>query len=113
MPGSPAALLPEGAAGGGRSLQFPGLVQAVEDASPADIVLAVGRHVRGVMPRATVTFWVADYSGYSLERLDHARPRESVDVATSIGGQTLRTQTIAVDVEGEAVRVYIPLTVRG
>jgi serine phosphatase RsbU (regulator of sigma subunit) len=65
------------------------------------------------MPGATVTFWVADYSGYALERLDHARSRESVDIATSMAGQTLRTQTIAIDVQGEAIRAYVPVTVRG
>jgi serine phosphatase RsbU (regulator of sigma subunit) len=76
-------------------------------------VLAVGHHVRGQLPGATVTFWVADYSGYSLERLDHARARESVDIATSPAGQTLRTQSVAVDVNGAVIRVHVPVTMRG
>ena len=108
---SPAASLPDAAGHG--LLDFSGLVQGVEDASPADIVLAVGRHVRRAFPGATVTFWVADYSGYSLERLDHARARESVDIATSVAGETLRTQSVVVDVEDGAVRACMPVTVRG
>jgi serine phosphatase RsbU (regulator of sigma subunit) len=110
-PASPAASLPDPAGHG--SLDFAALVQGVEDASPADVVLAVGRHVRSLLPGATVTFWVADYSGYLLERLDHARPRESIDIATSAAGQTLRTQSSAVDVQGQVVRVHVPVTVRG
>lgn len=65
------------------------------------------------MPALAVTFWVADYSGYSLERLDHARPRESVDVSDSLAGTTLRTQRAAVVAEGDAARACVPVTVRG
>ena len=88
-------------------------MQGVEDATPADVVLSVGRYVREAMPGAAVAFWVADYSGYTLERLDHARPRESVDVAGSIAGQVLRTQAAVVDGQVGVTRVYVPVTVRG
>ena len=76
----------------------------------------VGRYVADAFPGATATtFWVADYSGHSLERLDHARPREAVDVAGSVAGQALRTQSLVVEPAGraEAVAVLVPVTVRG
>ena len=96
------------------ALDFAGLVQGVEDATPADIVLAVGRYVADAIPGASVTFWVADYSGYSLERLDHARPREAADVAGSPAGQSLRTQdVVVVEGVGGVVDAYVPVTVRG
>jgi hypothetical protein len=89
-------------------------VQGVEDATPADVVLAVGRYVAARWPGARVTFWVADYSGYSLERLDHARPRASVDIADSAVGRALRTQSVDLDVGEEGRHVaMVPVTVRG
>lgn len=111
MRASPAAPLPD--AGRRAALDFPGLVQGVEDAAPADIVLAVGRYVAAVLPGATATFWVADYSGHSLERLDHARPRASVDIASSEAGQTLRTQAVRIETGDGATDAYVPVTVRG
>jgi serine phosphatase RsbU (regulator of sigma subunit) len=95
------------------SFDFPTLVQDVEDATPADIVLVVGRYVANVFPGAVTTFWVADYSGHSLERLDHARPREAVDVASSAAGRALRTQDASVEPAGEGFAVFVPVTVRG
>ena len=94
-------------------LDFPRLVKSVEDATPADIVTAVGGYLRSKVAGATVTFWVADYSGYSLERLDNARPRESIDVATSSTGRALRTQDLEVEPDGDRVRIHVPVTVRG
>jgi hypothetical protein len=96
-------------------LDFPALVQRVEDAPPADVVLAVGRYVAAALPGATTTFWVADYSGHSLERLDHARPRESADVAGSVAGRALRTQVVDVapHLDGTGATVHVPVTVRG
>jgi serine phosphatase RsbU (regulator of sigma subunit) len=111
MRGTPAAPLPDESPDA--AFEFTRLVQGVEDATPADIVLAVGRYARVAIPGATVTFWVADYSGYSLERLDHARTRASIDIATSLAGQALRTQAVAVEGEGGDVRAFVPVTVRG
>jgi len=56
---------------------------------------------------------LADYSGYSLERLDHGRAREAVGIADSVAGRVLRTQVVVIDAEAGALRAHIPVTVRG
>lgn len=70
-------------------------------------------YVREIVGDANVTLWVADYSGYSLERLDHGRSREAVGIADSVAGRALRTQVVTMDGVDGAIRALIPVTVRG
>jgi serine phosphatase RsbU (regulator of sigma subunit) len=94
-------------------LDFASLIQAVEDAAPFDVATAVGDHIRAAFGGAEVTFWIADYSGYSLERLDHALARESVSVASSTAGRALRTQRVESEPSESGVRLFVPVTARG
>jgi serine phosphatase RsbU (regulator of sigma subunit) len=92
-------------------LDFTALIRAVEGTSPFLVPTALQAYCDEPFGGPTVTFWIADYSGYSLERLDNARPREAVSIATSDAGRALRTQELVVMDDGRTV--HVPVSVRG
>ncbi len=99
------------------------LLAAAEAASPLDGVAALGEELVATVGAIAVSFLIADYSGHSLVRLSRATAAGSptsrsgsarvIPLAGSAQGETLRTQHVQVRSEGEAFRVYAPVTDRG
>ncbi|HVF13270.1 MAG TPA: PP2C family protein-serine/threonine phosphatase [Acidimicrobiales bacterium] len=94
-------------------LDFTTLIQTLEDTAPFELVPALEAHLEASFARSRLTFWIADYGGYTLERLDHTRPRCSLSIASSDAGRALRTQILEVLATAEGTRVFVPVTARG
>lgn len=106
--------------GSGR-LDVPGLLAAVERASPLDAVEVMARQFARIWQAHSVGFAIADYSGDHLVRLvrvgaggqDRVGKAEMVPIRGTAQGQVLRAQAPLVLPDGDGAWACAPVSSRG
>jgi serine phosphatase RsbU (regulator of sigma subunit) len=105
-------------------LNFGGLLEAVENASPVAAADVLAERLTDALGTSEVSFLVADFSGRALVRLGHAgsaaagrtqgrETAERVPLAGSPHGRALATQTLQIEAGAAGVRLFAPVTNRG
>jgi serine phosphatase RsbU (regulator of sigma subunit) len=102
------------------------LLDAVEAAPPVDAVDVLARELARMVDAVDVSFLIADFSGDAVLRFtaeatgpavpgsrDHRDDMATVPLAGSPYGRALRSQEVCVEADGNATRLYAPVTDRG
>jgi serine phosphatase RsbU (regulator of sigma subunit) len=100
---------------------MPGLLAAVERASPLDAVEVLARQFARIWRAHAVSFSIADYTGDHLVRLvrigtdgpDRVDKAEAVPISGTAQGQVLRTQQPLVLPDADGAWACVPVTSRG
>ena len=94
---------------------FGRLLDALDSAPPFALLAVLTAHLKETVDAHGATLLLADYAERRLERLDEGRPvrsGESFPVDGSPPGRVFRRQEALAVPEGDAHRVYVPVTVR-